>query len=266
MARRRPVHRSRRQVQPRPDVRRLREGRPAAAAVQTIARTETPDPETLVIHTKEPDTLIPARLAFCGQMVPWTYIDRVGFAAFNQRPVGTGPLRFVSWTRGDRCVLEANPDYWDGRLDVDRVVFRPVTEAAARVEALLRGDADLITRLTPDHTRARGVPSVHTGGRGPLRRPLRAHGQRLGAAAERPARPAGAVAGDRPGDDREGALARTRPRAERADPPGRRSPRPRAAAASLRPERGAGSAPAGRVPRRAHPLETTDGFIANDGP
>jgi peptide/nickel transport system substrate-binding protein len=30
---------------------------------QTIERTETPEPKTLVIHTREPDALIPARLA-----------------------------------------------------------------------------------------------------------------------------------------------------------------------------------------------------------
>jgi ABC-type transport system substrate-binding protein len=91
---------------------------------QTIERTEVPHPGTLIIHTKQPDVLIPARLAFGGQMIPWSYIDRVGYTAFNQRPVGTGPLRFVSWTSGDRCVLEANPDYRDGRLDLDRVIFR----------------------------------------------------------------------------------------------------------------------------------------------
>ena len=119
---------------------------------QTIERTEAPDAGTLVIHTTEPDALITARLAFCAQMVPWAYIDRVGFTAFNQRPVGTGPLRFVSWTKGDRCVLEANPDYWDGRLDLDRVIFRPVTGPAARVDGLLRGDADLITGVTPEHS------------------------------------------------------------------------------------------------------------------
>ena len=119
---------------------------------QTVDRIEAPDPQTLVIHTKEPDTLIPARLAYCAQVVPWSYVDRVGYTVFNQRPIGTGPLRFVSWSKGDRCVLEANPDYWDGRLDLDRVVFRPVTTAAARVEALLRGEADLITGLTPEHT------------------------------------------------------------------------------------------------------------------
>jgi peptide/nickel transport system substrate-binding protein len=118
---------------------------------ETIARTEVPDPETLLIHTKQPDVLMPARLAFCGQIVPWTYIDRVGYTVFNQRPVGSGPLRFVTWTKGERCVLEANPDYWDGRLDLDRVIFRPVAAPAARLEALLRGDADLITGLLPDH-------------------------------------------------------------------------------------------------------------------
>jgi peptide/nickel transport system substrate-binding protein len=132
---------------------------------QTVDRTETPDAGTLVIHTKEPDALIPARLAYCAQMVPWTYIDRVGYTVFNQRPIGTGPLRFVSWSKGDRCVLEANPDYWDGRLDLDRVIFRPVPTAAARVDALLRGDADLITGLTPEHHDGVSMhPSTHVVG------------------------------------------------------------------------------------------------------
>jgi peptide/nickel transport system substrate-binding protein len=118
-----------------------------------------------VIHTKRPDVLIPARLAVCGYVVPWAYIDRVGFAAFNQRPLGSGPLRFVSWTRGDRCVLEANPDYWAGRLDLDRVVFRFVPSPAARVEALLHGDADLITQLSPEHgERVASHPSTRVAG------------------------------------------------------------------------------------------------------
>jgi peptide/nickel transport system substrate-binding protein len=119
--------------------------------LQTLDQTETPNPATLVIHTKRPDVLIPARLAVWGHIVPWAYIDRVGFTGFNQRPVGTGPLRFVSWTKGDRCVLDANPGYWDGRLDLDRVVFRPVPSPSARVDALLRGDVDLITQLWPEH-------------------------------------------------------------------------------------------------------------------
>ena len=46
--------------------------------LQTIERTEIPDPETLVIHTRYPDVLIPARLAARSWVVPWAYVDRVG--------------------------------------------------------------------------------------------------------------------------------------------------------------------------------------------
>jgi peptide/nickel transport system substrate-binding protein len=119
---------------------------------EAIERTEAPDPGTLIIHTRWPDLLLPARLASCaGTMVPWTHIDRVGFKAFNEHPVGSGPLRFVSRSKRDQCLLDANPDYWDGRVDVDRVVFKSVPDPERRVDLLLRGAADIIVPLAPEH-------------------------------------------------------------------------------------------------------------------
>ena len=42
-----------------------------ATVLTTIDRIEAPDPMTLVVHTKKPDPLLPARLAFyAGQIVP----------------------------------------------------------------------------------------------------------------------------------------------------------------------------------------------------
>src|SRR5262249_6710256 len=111
-----------------------------------------PDPYTLVVHTKKPDPLLPARLAaYGGQIVPKRYVERVGPEGFNAQPIGTGPLRFVSWTKDDRTVLEAFTDYWGGRPDVDRVVLRPIPETAARIAALLKGEIDLMMLLPPDH-------------------------------------------------------------------------------------------------------------------
>jgi peptide/nickel transport system substrate-binding protein len=123
-----------------------------ATVFTTVDRMDVPDPLTLAVHTKKPDPLLPARLAAYGaQMVPKRYVERVGPDIFNAQPVGTGPLRFVSWTKDDRTVLDAFPDYWGGRLDVDRVVFRPIGETAARIAALLKGEIDVMVLLPPDH-------------------------------------------------------------------------------------------------------------------
>ncbi len=122
-----------------------------ATVFTTIERIETPDATTLVIHTKKPDPLLPARLAFYGgQIVPKKYLEQVGGDAFNAKPVGTGPVRFGSWTKDDKAVLEAFPDYWGGKIDVDRVIFRPIPETASRVASLLKGEVDAITQLPPD--------------------------------------------------------------------------------------------------------------------
>ena len=117
----------------------------------TIDKIDAPNPETLVITTKKPDPLLPARLAFYGgQIVPQKYVSAVGGDAFNAKPVGTGPVRFVSWTKDDRIVLEANPDYWGGKPDFDRMIVRAVPEMAPRVAGLLKGEVDMITQLPPD--------------------------------------------------------------------------------------------------------------------
>jgi peptide/nickel transport system substrate-binding protein len=118
----------------------------------SIDRIEAPDANTVVIHTKKPDPLLPARLAFYGgQIVPKKYLEAVGAETFNRKPVGTGPVKFVSWTKDDKVVLEANPDYWGGKCDFDRMIFRAVPEMAPRVAALLKGEVDVITQLPPDH-------------------------------------------------------------------------------------------------------------------
>src|SRR6266705_5279511 len=118
----------------------------------TIDHIDAPDPATVVFHTKKPDPLLPARLAFYGgQIVPEKYLKSAGPDTFNQKPVGTGPIRFVSWTKDDKAVLEANPDYWGGRIDVDRLIMRAIPETAPRVAALLKGEVDAITQLAPDH-------------------------------------------------------------------------------------------------------------------
>jgi peptide/nickel transport system substrate-binding protein len=132
----------------------------------TIERIEAPDPTTVVVHTKKPDPLLPARLGFyAGQIVPKKYLESVGPETFNQKPVGTGPVRFVSWTKDDRVVLDANADYWGGKPDFDRLVVRALPEMAPRVSALLKGEVDIATQLPPDQgERVKGNASTVVAG------------------------------------------------------------------------------------------------------
>src|SRR3989454_2700225 len=137
-----------------------------ATVFTTIDKIEAPDPNTVVIHTKKPDPLLAARLAFYGgQIVPKKYLESVGNDGFNAKPVGTGPVRFVSWTKDDRLTLEGNPDYFGGRPDFERLIVRAIPETAPRVAALLKGEVDIITQLPPDQgQRVNGNGSTRVAG------------------------------------------------------------------------------------------------------
>ncbi|OTA41604.1 MAG: hypothetical protein A6D92_05240 [Symbiobacterium thermophilum] len=67
----------------------------------------------------------------------------------NDHPVGTGPFRFVSWTKGERIVLEANPDYWGGRPAIDRLIYRSIPDNNARLVALQAGELDVMDGVEP---------------------------------------------------------------------------------------------------------------------
>ncbi|MCR6112203.1 ABC transporter substrate-binding protein [Bacillus sp. A301a_S52] len=69
----------------------------------------------------------------------------------NENPVGTGPFKFVSWSRDDRIVLEKNETYWkDGYPKLDQVIFQVIPDNAARLTALRSGEIDIMDGLNPD--------------------------------------------------------------------------------------------------------------------
>ncbi len=69
--------------------------------------------------------------------------------AFSRHPIGCGPFRFVRAEPGREIVLEANPDYWDGRPLLDRLAFEILPDERTSYQALLRGDLDMLV-VTPD--------------------------------------------------------------------------------------------------------------------
>src|SRR6266478_5662584 len=61
---------------------------------------------------------------------------------------------FVTNQRGGNMVFTRNDEYWGGKAAIKEVIFRKVTEDAARLAALESGQADFINNV-PDHEVAR---------------------------------------------------------------------------------------------------------------
>jgi peptide/nickel transport system substrate-binding protein len=58
----------------------------------------------------------------------------------TEHPIGTGPFKFDSWTRNERLTLVRNEDYWGDKAKLDRLIFRPIADNAARLQALQTGE------------------------------------------------------------------------------------------------------------------------------
>lgn len=79
-----------------------------------------------------------------------TAMKKYGVTGIGENPVGTGPFRFVEWQKGQRIVLERNPDYYGAMPNIDKIIIRPIAESAARQAALDAGEVDINFSLTPD--------------------------------------------------------------------------------------------------------------------
>jgi len=71
-------------------------------------------------------------------------------AEFNRHPVGTGPFRFREWLPDDTLVLEANPDYREGRPYLDRIEVKTYQDTRAVWVALMREEIDFMLFLESD--------------------------------------------------------------------------------------------------------------------
>jgi peptide/nickel transport system substrate-binding protein len=127
-------------------------GFPGGGFLTSIDKAEVIDAGTVDIVTKFPDGLLLNRLAALVLIFPPGYVKEKGETALASEPVGTGPFRFVRWIKGDRIMLEANPDYWRKgfpRISALEFKFAPLRD---QVDLLLSGQVDLVTDVPGTQT------------------------------------------------------------------------------------------------------------------
>lgn len=110
-----------------------------------MAAIETPDASTVKITLKQPSALLPFFLAEATAAI----VTPETAATDATTPIGTGPYRFVRWSRGDAVMLEKFPAHRRAAaIKLDHATFRFINDASAQVAALLAGDLDVVPNMS----------------------------------------------------------------------------------------------------------------------
>jgi peptide/nickel transport system substrate-binding protein len=123
---------------------------PYTVYLRQIAGYEIVDPLTLRIKTDGPAPALPLDLSnlpiMPKKVAKPDVAEGITSESLNQGQglIGTGPFKFVEWKRGNQLVLERNDGYWGEKPHWKTVIFRPMSNSAARTAAMLAGDVDLI--------------------------------------------------------------------------------------------------------------------------
>ena len=118
-----------------------------------VKSVEKIDDYTVKFKTEKPNAMMFLQMNEHWGILSKKYHEEVGESGYMQHPIGTGAFKFVSWTKGDRIILEKNPDYWQkGYPKVDKLIYRPIKEPSTRVAAITRGEIDIIPRVSPEES------------------------------------------------------------------------------------------------------------------
>jgi len=114
-----------------------------------VTHASNPDPYTFVVEYEKP--FAPALASWGMHVLPKHLLAEypdISRSPANKKPVGTGPFRFLEWKTGEKTVFEANPDYFEGRPYLSRVITRVIPDPATMFLELKSGGLDMMG-LTP---------------------------------------------------------------------------------------------------------------------
>ena len=121
---------------------------------------EAVDEFTLNVFTADPDPTLLNKMYFVVISSAQQLNDDPD--SYSTELIGTGPYRFVDWSRGESITYEANPDWWGndnpdeagGQISYDTLTFRFLGEEQVRAAAVEAGEVDIAQFVTPDQCAA----------------------------------------------------------------------------------------------------------------
>lgn len=134
---------------------------PSRLRWERIADFQIIDEYTFYITLKEPDITWLEGWAYAESMIVPKHILEAEFIQggnelskggdFSRNPVGSGPYRFVEWRANEFVMLEAFTDYFRGKPQIEKIVFKVVPDLSTLLARLSNGEIDIYDRAAPDH-------------------------------------------------------------------------------------------------------------------
>lgn len=133
-----------------------------------IQRVETPDPHTVVFRLQRPHAGFFVNFfgsAFAQPCILPKHLlagrRTINDAPYNALPVGIGPFKYASWTRGDRVEVVRDPLYFGRKPKLDRVVFKIVPDRNTLLTQLRTHEIDLWLPVAGAYVeRVRGLDGI----------------------------------------------------------------------------------------------------------
>ncbi len=113
-----------------------------------VKDVETPNKYTVRVTYKEP--YAPALESWGMGIIPKHIFEGKDLAsdAVSRNPIGTGPYRLKEWVTGQKIVLDAFDNYFEGRPKIDRIIARIIPDPATTFLELKFGGIDF-SSVTP---------------------------------------------------------------------------------------------------------------------
>ena len=116
--------------------------------VKSIKAVKVTGPHQVQFVLEKPDATLIAQFADRSGMMLSPKAAADAGTDFGNKPICSGPFKFVERIQQDRIVLEKFADYWNAdAINFDKVTFLPIPDTSVRLANLRAGDIDMLERL-----------------------------------------------------------------------------------------------------------------------
>ncbi|MFH0771361.1 MAG: peptide-binding protein [Candidatus Omnitrophota bacterium] len=121
---------------------------PYSGDFERVRSFEVIDDYTIKVTYKEPFS--PGLSSWGMWIIPRHLLENedLGETRFARAPIGTGPYKFREWKTGEKIILTANPDYFEGRPYISRYIYRIIPDQSTIFLELQTQGVDEVA-LTP---------------------------------------------------------------------------------------------------------------------